>query len=226
MKIRKYPIYSFFLQIMMINGACVCSKTVPPTAQRKDFLSQEKFVQDFQLNAGDKLIAEIETSMGTMTAELYWEKAPKTVANFVGLAKGTIAWLDPKTSQKVNRPLYDGTIFHRVIPGFMIQGGDPMGSGMGGPGYSFKDEFHPDLKHDSKGILSMANAGRNTNGSQFFITEVPTHYLDNRHAVFGKIIENIDLIDKIARVPRDSMDKPLSDVVLKKITIAKRENAV
>lgn len=172
------------------------------------------------LQSGDKLYALIKTSKGDMKAELYWEKAPLTVANFVGLAKGSKAWTDPKSNQLTNRPLYSGTIFHRVIPGFMIQGGDPLASGAGGPGYSFKDEFSPELKHNDAGILSMANAGPNSNGSQFFITEEPTPFLDHRHSVFGKVIENVELVGKIARVPRGANDRPQQDVLINEIQIS------
>src|SRR5258706_2105189 len=119
--------------------------------------------------------------MGDLEIELFDDKVPNTVANFVGLATGEKAWKDPKTGQQVNRPFYDGLIFHRIIPNFMVQGGCPLGRGMGGPGYQFKDEFHKDLHHDKPGVLSMANAGPNTNGSQFFITHVPTPWLDNKH---------------------------------------------
>lgn len=142
--------------------------------------------------------------MGDMLVELYSDKAPKTVENFVTLAE---------------KGFYNGTIFHRVIPDFMIQGGDPEGTGRGGPGYKFADEFHPELKHNAPGILSMANAGPNTNGSQFFITEIPTPFLDNRHTVFGKVIENLALVPKIARVQRDRQDKPLEDIVLLEVVI-------
>ena len=165
------------------------------------------------------LYAVMETNQGNITLQLFDKEAPKTVENFIGLAEGTKEWVDPKTRQKVKKPLYDGVIFHRVIPGFMIQGGDPMGNGMGGPGYQFEDEFSPNLKFDKPGKLAMANAGRNTNGSQFFITEGPTEHLNNRHTIFGQVIEGQDVVHKIATVPTGSQDRPKSDVVIKKIRI-------
>jgi peptidyl-prolyl cis-trans isomerase A (cyclophilin A) len=166
------------------------------------------------------LYATIKTSMGDIVILLFEEKAPKTVRNFVDLATGTKEWTDPKTRQKVKRPLYSGTIFHRVIPDFMIQGGDPLGNGTGGPGYRFEDEFHPDLKHSKGGILSMANAGPNTNGSQFFITQKATPWLDGKHSVFGEVVKGQDVLNAIANVPRDSRDKPLKDVALLEVVIS------
>jgi peptidyl-prolyl cis-trans isomerase A (cyclophilin A) len=159
------------------------------------------------------------TSMGDFVAVLYKDKAPKTVANFVGLAKGTKEWTDPRTRQKSNRPLYDGVVFHRVIPGFMIQGGDPLGNGTGGPGYQFEDEFHRDLRHAEPGILSMANSGPNTNGSQFFITVAETSWLDRKHSVFGKVIEGYDIVESISNVDRDARDRPRQPVNLERIEI-------
>jgi len=148
--------------------------------------------------------AHFDTSMGKFTIELFEEQAPKTVANFVQLAA---------------KKFYDGVIFHRVISGFMIQGGDPTGTGRGGPGYQFADEFHPQLKHDSEGILSMANAGPNTNGSQFFITLTATPHLDRKHAVFGKVIEGMDVVKKIGKTPTKAGDRPVTDVVMKTVSI-------
>lgn len=141
--------------------------------------------------------ATFTTSAGDFKVRLYDEKAPKTVANFVGLAEGTQEWTDPKTGQKVKRPFYDGLIFHRVIDGFMLQGGCPMGTGTGGPGYKFADEFGAGLQHDRPGLLSMANSGPNTNGSQFFITHVATPHLDGKHSVFGEVIEGMDVVNAI-----------------------------
>lgn len=165
--------------------------------------------------------AVLKTSMGEIVIQLFEDKAPKTVANFVGLASGTKEWTDPKTGEKVKRPLYNGTLFHRVIPGFMIQGGDPLGNGTGGPGYRFEDEFHPDLRHSKAGVLSMANAGPNTNGSQFFITFQPTPHLDGRHSVFGEVVKGQEVVVAIASVPRDLRDRPTKDVVLKEIVISR-----
>lgn len=165
--------------------------------------------------------AVLDTSMGRITCKLFSKEAPKTVENFVGLAQGTKDWTDPTTHKKMhNKPLYDGTQFHRVIPEFMIQGGDPTGTGMGDPGYMFEDEFDPNLTFDVPGRLAMANSGPNTNGSQFFITEVPTEYLNGKHTIFGQCDDSSILVVKsIARVERDSNDKPTSPVILKKVTI-------
>ena len=162
-------------------------------------------VHSHQTEGSKKLKFTIETSMGNMSGELYSKEAPKTVENFVTLS---------------NKGFYEGIIFHRVIPGFMVQTGDPTGTGMGGPGYQFEDEFSANLRHDKPGVLSMANAGPNTNGSQFFITEVPTPFLDDRHAVFGIVTEGVDLIGQIANVPRDGRDKPKDEIKINKITIS------
>lgn len=169
----------------------------------------------------EPLYATLKTSMGDVVIRLFEEKAPKTVANFVGLATGTKEWTDPKTGEKVKRPLYNGTIFHRVIPDFMVQGGDPLGTGRGGPGYRFEDEFHPDLKHSKPGIVSMANAGPNTNGSQFFITHKATPWLDGRHAVFGEVVKGQDVINAMAGVPRSPQDRPRKDIVLIEVVISR-----
>jgi peptidyl-prolyl cis-trans isomerase A (cyclophilin A) len=165
--------------------------------------------------------AHVETSEGSFTIRLFAEEAPNTVANFVGLAEGTREWTDPATGEKKQEPFYDGVIFHRVINGFMIQGGDRLGAGTGGPGYRFADEFHPALRHDRAGILSMANAGPNTNGSQFFITLAPTPHLDNRHSVFGEVIEGLEIVQRIGAVPTGRQDRPVTPVVMRKVTISR-----
>jgi peptidyl-prolyl cis-trans isomerase A (cyclophilin A) len=163
----------------------------------------------------------MDTSMGRITCQFYQKQAPKAVANFIGLAEGTKDWTDP-TTKKVERhkPYYDGTIFHRVIPEFMIQGGDPTGSGLGNAGYIFDDEFDPGLNFDRPGRLAMANSGPNTNGSQFFITEQATDFLDQHYTLFGQCDDaSVAVVKAIARVPRDADDRPLTPVVLKKMTI-------
>jgi len=163
----------------------------------------------------------MDTSMGRITCQFFQKQAPKTVANFIGLAQGTKDWTDPQSKKTMHgKPLYDGTIFHRVIPEFMIQGGDPAGTGAGDPGFSFEDEFNPDLNFDVPGRLAMANSGPNTNGSQFFITEVPTEHLNQHHTIFGQCdAPGINVVKTIARVERDENDKPVTPVVLKKVTI-------
>lgn len=168
-----------------------------------------------------EMLATLETSMGTIRVRLFPQEAPKTVENFVGLATGTKEWTDPTTGEKVRRPLYDGTIFHRVIPEFMIQGGDPRGNGTGGPGYTFEDEFQSGRKFDRPGLLAMANAGPNTNGSQFFVTTVATPWLDGRHTIFGEVADDasLDVAVAISLVPTDGADRPTEDVVLESVTI-------
>lgn len=171
---------------------------------------------------GKDMYALMETSMGKIKIKLFADKAPQTVDNFVGLAEGTKEWTDPKSGKKEKKPLYNGTIFHRVIDGFMIQGGDPEGTGRGGPGYQFGDEFSPDLKHNKKGILSMANAGPGTNGSQFFITLGPTPHLDNRHSVFGEVVEGMDVVEKIGKTKTGAQDRPVADVTIKSVKIERK----
>jgi peptidyl-prolyl cis-trans isomerase A (cyclophilin A) len=163
----------------------------------------------------------MDTSMGRITCQFFQRQAPKAVANFIALAEGTRDWTDPATHKKQhNKPLYDGTVFHRVIPDFMIQGGDPVGTGMGDPGYKFEDEFDPNLGFDVPGRLAMANSGPNTNGSQFFITTVPTEFLNHVHTIFGQCdASGLLVAQAITQVPRDSNDKPVTPVVLKKVTI-------
>ncbi len=168
-----------------------------------------------------KMFALMETTKGKIKIALFNEKVPNTVDNFVGLAEGTKEWTDPKTNKKVKKAFYDGLTFHRVIPKFMIQGGCPLGTGTGGPGYRFEDEFKSDLKHNKPYLLSMANAGPNTNGSQFFITVAATPWLDNHHTIFGEVVEGSDVVDQIVGVDRDSGDRPKTPIVMTKVTIVR-----
>jgi peptidyl-prolyl cis-trans isomerase A (cyclophilin A) len=166
--------------------------------------------------------ARFVTTEGNFTIRLFDQEAPKTVENFVGLAEGTKQWSDPRINQKVQKPYYHGTIFHRVIDGFMIQGGDPLGQGIGGPGYNFADEFHPKLRHNKAGTLSMANRGPNTNGGQFFITLGATPHLDDRHSVFGEVVEGMDVVSRIGKTPIGERDRPVKDIVIETVTIERR----
>lgn len=170
---------------------------------------------------GKPMFANFETNQGNFKVKLFEDKAPKTVENFAGLAEGTKEWTDPKTGEKVKKPFYDGLVFHRVIPNFMIQGGDPLGNGTGGPGFKFADEFDSSLKH-KKGILSMANSGPNSNGSQFFITVAETPWLNGKHSIFGEVVEGMDVIDKIAVTKTGSQDRPVEPIVMKKVTIVRQ----
>jgi len=182
--------------VLVVSGCAAQQQVTTPISD----------VQPTAVNIKDKKIVKvkIETTLGDIQADLFAEEAPKTVENFVTLAK---------------KGFYDGIIFHRVIPNFMIQTGDPTGTGRGGPGYSFEDEFSPKLRHDKAGVFSMANSGPNSNGSQFFITEAATPHLDDRHSVFGKVTEGMDIVNRIANAPRDGMDRPDDDIVMNKVTI-------
>ena len=163
--------------------------------------------------------AVLETSLGEITCELFPDKAPVTVQNFAGLADGSKEFVDPKTQERTKRPFYDGLTFHRVIPKFMIQGGCPLGTGTGGPGYKFQDEFSKDLSFDQPGRLAMANAGPGTNGSQFFITVAPTDWLDDHHTIFGQVINGMDVVDKIVNTPKGANDRPKTPVVMNSVKI-------
>ena len=164
--------------------------------------------------------AVFKTTLGSFTVKLFKEKAPKTVDNFVGLATGSKEWTDPKSGQKMkNHPLYNGTIFHRVIPDFMVQAGDPLGKGTGGPGYRFEDEFKPTDNFDKPGILAMANSGPGTNGSQFFITVKATPWLNGHHTIFGEVTSGMDVVNQISKADRDGMDRPKTEIKIESITI-------
>ncbi|MGH9117220.1 MAG: peptidylprolyl isomerase [Acidimicrobiales bacterium] len=169
----------------------------------------------------DELFATLHTSAGAIRLRLFPDRAPETVANFVGLAEGTKEAADPRTGRKENRPFYDGTVFHRVIPDFMLQAGDPTATGRGGPGYQFGDEFHPDLSFDRPYLLAMANAGPGTNGSQFFITVVPTDWLTGKHTIFGEVAddEGRKVVDAIAATPTDRNDRPRQEQKIDRVQI-------
>jgi peptidyl-prolyl cis-trans isomerase A (cyclophilin A) len=169
------------------------------------------------------LYAHFTTSEGNFTARLFDAETPNTVANFTGLADGSKEWTDPRSGQRVKQPYFNGTVFHRVIADFMIQGGDPLGQGTGGPGYNFADEFHATLRHSKPGILSMANRGPNTNGGQFFITLVPTPWLDDKHSVFGEIVEGMDVVKKIGGTPTSKPgDRPVKPITIETVTIERK----
>jgi peptidyl-prolyl cis-trans isomerase A (cyclophilin A) len=173
----------------------------------------------------ETLIATLHTNQGQVVIRLLPDQAPKTVRNFVELAEGGRQWTDPRTGRATTARLYDGTIFHRVIPDFMIQGGDPLGTGRGGPGYKFADEFHPDLAFDRPYLLAMANAGPGTNGSQFFITVVPTPWLNGKHTIFGEVIQGADVVVAISRVKTGSQDRPVEDVTVESVAVQRGDAA-
>ncbi|MFA1611398.1 peptidylprolyl isomerase [Halobellus rubicundus] len=176
-------------------------------------------VDDAELENPENPVVTLSTTKGDITVELFEQRAPRTVENFLGLATGDKEWSDPETGETRTDSLYEGTVFHRVIDGFMIQGGDPEGTGRGGPGYTFDDEFHEDLNHDEAGKLSMANRGPNTNGSQFFITLDAQPHLDGRHAVFGQVVEGMSVVEEIGDVPTDSDDKPVKDIEIESVDV-------
>ncbi len=210
---------SLLLAPLLLSASCLAlaQQSVAPLPPLPD--SPDAQVKQPLVPTGPTAV--FDTSMGRITCKLYAKEAPETVANFIGLATGTKEWTDPVTHKKVRgRSLYNGTTFHRVIPNFMIQGGDPIGTGEGDPGYMFADEFNPELNFDVPGRLAMANSGPGTNGSQFFITEVPTPHLNQKHTIFGQCDDpSLLVVQSIARVPTGEQDKPETPVVLTKVTI-------
>lgn len=219
-KTRNGVIKNFLIMFLMVIFACSSHKVVLEHSQVID-LKKENV--ENKITEKKVMKALIETSMGDIEIELFEDKAPTTVANFVGLAEGTKEFTDLKTGKKTKKRFYDGLTFHRVIPDFMIQGGCPLGTGTGGPGYKFEDETKNGLKFNKPGLLAMANSGPNTNGSQFFITEVSTPWLDGNHTIFGQVagIKDLEIIKAIARIECDMRDNPVEPVVINKITIEK-----
>ncbi|MFL6353721.1 MAG: peptidylprolyl isomerase [Bryobacteraceae bacterium] len=214
-----------FSMILAANlfGFCVCamaqSGTKAQTSPHRPPNSRGAALPSVTLPTEPGLYAVIYTSMGNIVGRLFDKDAPKAVANFRGLATGTKAWTDPESGATKHTPLYSGTTFHRVIPGFMIQGGDPTGTGTGSPGYHFEDELSSAHTFDHPGILAMANSGPNTNGSQFFITVAPTPWLNGKHTIFGEVVSGQDVVDAISKVSRDDQDKPLTPVKITRISI-------
>lgn len=224
---------AFLLVVLSFNSQAqekttetkVETKTTEKTVKDagKNAKAKDSKSKDAKATKGAKeMFAVFETNKGKFKIKLFADKTPKTVENFVGLAEGTKEWTDPKTGKKVKKPLYDGLIFHRVIPNFMIQGGDPKGDGTGSPVDRFGDEIVADLKHNKPGILSMANAGPNTNGSQFFVTVAATPWLDGKHTVFGEVVEGMDVVFDISKAPTKGADKPVEDIVLKSVKIERK----
>lgn len=216
---RRIPMLLALTCLAAPSAACAkdapANPPAPPASLDPDVAAATKGVT----GSGPDLLATFKTNQGTIHCRLFHKEAPKTAANFAGLATGNKEFTDPTTGQPTKRRFYDGLIFHRVIPQFMIQGGDPRGNGTGGPGFTIPDEFGPGLKHDRGGLLSMANRGPNTGGSQFFLTEVPTPHLDGRHAIFGECKE-VDLVQKIARVPTTGPgNRPASPVTIERLDI-------
>jgi peptidyl-prolyl cis-trans isomerase A (cyclophilin A) len=205
--------------LVILAAAALWVGAGPALAQPKDLSPELKTATTGVKGKGSDLLATFTTNLGVIHCRLFHDKAPKTVANFAGLATGNKAFEDPKTGKETKRPFYDGLVFHRVIPNFMIQGGDPAGNGTGGPGYTIPDEFHPSLKHDKGGLLSMANRGPNTGGSQFFLTEKATPWLDGKHAIFGECKE-VDLVKKMARVPVIPPNRPREDIRIERLEIS------
>jgi peptidyl-prolyl cis-trans isomerase A (cyclophilin A) len=219
-------LFAFLLLAINFHAEATSSGSAGRSMSKANLKVQEK--KESQNSKGSEtkekkgkiMFANIETTAGKIRIKLHGDKTPITVDNFVGLAEGTKEFTDPKTGKKEKRPYFDGVIFHRVVPGFVIQGGDPTGTGTGGPGYKFKNEPHPELKHDKPGIVAMANAGRDTNGSQFYITLAPLPSLDGGYTVFGEVVEGQKVVEAIANAPR-SGERPLDPAKIVKISIEK-----
>jgi peptidyl-prolyl cis-trans isomerase A (cyclophilin A) len=213
----------FFIASMTVSAISSWALSQPPGRGQAAHPAPSKASSapspQLQLPSEPGLYAVIYTSMGNIVCQLFEKEAPKAVANFRGLATGSKTWIDPATGKPRRVPLYNGTTFHRVIPGFMIQGGDPLGNGYGGPGYQFDDEIDPNRQFDKPGVLAMANSGPNTNGSQFFITTAPVQRLDGHFSIFGEVVSGQDVVDAISQVPRNEEDKPLTPVKIVRIAI-------
>ena len=209
------------LAVPVLLASALAAAQAPKAAPKK-VSSQGGTTLMQKVEQGADLYATFKTTEGDIVIKLFPKDAPKTVANFVGLATGEKEWTHPKTGEKSKKPLYSGTIFHRVIPNFMIQGGDPLGTGTGDPGYRFEDEFTSPRQFDKPGILAMANAGPNTNGSQFFITVAPTPHLTKRHTIFGEVISGYDIAEKISKAPRNAMDRPDKEVKVNAVEISEQ----
>lgn len=211
-----------FFKLLIIPLVILVSVMWYATTKQNKKRSENK--ETINTTTGGNVYAMIKVTkageaMGSMKIQLFNKLAPKTVANFVDLAEGKKEFTDARTQEKKMKPYYDGIIFHRVINNFMIQTGDPTGTGMGGPGYQFADEFHPELRHDKAGMLSMANAGPGTNGSQFFITLTATPHLDDRHTVFGEVVEGLDVVKAIGSTATGAQDKPTEEIKMESVKI-------
>ncbi|MGA1826126.1 MAG: peptidylprolyl isomerase [bacterium] len=218
---KKLSIVVICILFFCFNGCTTENKTTTQAPVKKETKAKE-IQKEPPKKKYEKVYAVIDTTLGVIKVELFEKEAPKTVANFIDLATGTKPCKDPMTGKEVTRRFYDGLTFHRVIRNFMIQGGDPLGNGTGGPGYTFEDEFHPSLSHSIPGRLSMANSGPNTNGSQFFITTVPTTWLDNKHTIFGQVVDGFDVVEKISWVPTERNNRPKEPVIINRIDIEKK----
>lgn len=210
-------------QLNLFNTKTNNQTTKPTTINNSNQLAMKPTAELLALAPDQKIFATLKTNMGDIVVELFPATAPKTVGNFVGLAEGTQPWKDPRTGQLIEgTPLYNGVVFHRVISGFMIQGGDPTGTGMGGPGYVFGDEIVPDLTFDGPGYLAMANAGPGTNASQFFITTAATSWLTGKHTIFGRVSQGAEVVQAIEKVPTGEGDKPVTPIVINSIAITRQ----